>query len=220
MKNITVTLPEGLRFEPVGGGRPERARDAQVGFKGENPETGAQEFAREVYDPETNKDEATLCPNASKIANVTIKTPLLPNPLKGFVYLAAPQNFRDAPPENPFKSLVAMYLVAEDPVSGTLVKLPGKRLVDEATGQIIATFANNPQLPFEDAELEFFGGERAPLATPARCGVLHDERVVRAVVRATNRPSVSHVRHHSGPKTTRDPNGTPCPGAACRSARR
>ncbi len=40
----------------------------------------------------------------------------------------------------------------------------------EALGQIVSTFENNPQLPFEDAELHFFGGERAPLASPARCG--------------------------------------------------
>ena len=89
--------------------------------------------------------------------------------MTGFVYLASPQNFRGFPAENPFESLVAMYLIAQDPTSGTVVKLPGRVSLDEGTGQITATFAS-PQLPFEDATFEFFGGERAPLATPARCG--------------------------------------------------
>ena len=38
------------------------------------------------------------------------------------------------------------------------------------TGQLVATFKNTPQLPFEDLSLHFFGGSRAPLGTPSLCG--------------------------------------------------
>jgi hypothetical protein len=169
--------------------------------------------------------EATLtpgvnfCPNASKIAEVTIHTPLLPKnqPLTGFVYLAAPQNYSTLsgfPQENPFGKHVAMYIVAEDPVSGSLVKLPGKvELGGEpgveglAPGQIRSTVAD-PQLPFEDAELHFFGGERAPLASPTHCGSYTTE--------ATFTPwsGGEPVSSSYTFPITSGPNGSPCPGAA------
>ena len=79
-----------------------------------------------------------FCPDASKIANATIDVPILAHPLKGALYLASPQNFSTlsgALPENPFESLIAMYLVAEDPVSGVLVKLAGKVSLNP-TGQL------------------------------------------------------------------------------------
>ena len=101
-----------------------------------------------------------------------------------------------------------MYLVAEDPVSGSLVKLPGKVALNETTGQITTTFENSPQLPFEDAELHFFGGERAPLATPARCGTY--------TTKATFTPwsGGEPVKSRSSFAVTSGPNGTPCPGVA------
>jgi hypothetical protein len=169
--------------------------------------------------------EATLapgvnfCPNASKIAEVTIHTPLLPKnqPLSGFVYLAAPQNYSTLggfPQENPFGKHVAMYIVAEDPISGSLVKLPGKvELGGEpgveglAPGQIRSTVAD-PQLPFEDAELHFFGGERAPLASPTHCGAY--------TTNATFTPwsGGEQVNASYTFNITSGPNGSPCPGSS------
>ncbi len=159
VKDTTVALPQGVQLSPSAADGLAACSLAQIGFMGVNPQTGADEFT----------PDAPSCPNASKVATVRIKTPLLPNPLEGAVYLAAPQNFA-GPLENPFSSLVAMYIVAQDPVSGVLVKLPGRVTPNPETGQLVSTFEDTPQLPFEELELHFFGGARAPLATPALCG--------------------------------------------------
>ena len=207
VRNITVTLPQGVALNPAAGDGLQACSQEQVAL---------------------SSDAEATCPNASKIATATITTPLLPNPLKGFVYLASPQNFA-GPLENPFGSLVAMYLVARDPVSGVLVKLPGSVSLSP-TGQITTTFANNPQLPFEDAELEFFGGDRAPLATPALCRRPGEEGYV---PHASFEPWTNTETNHevlqsasefnitSGPNTSAHPNGTPCPNppATSRPAR-
>jgi hypothetical protein len=63
-----------------------------------------------------------------------------------------------------------MYVVIEDPASGTILKLPGRISLDPSSGQIETVFEENPQLPFNDLRLELFGGQRAPLRTPAACG--------------------------------------------------
>jgi hypothetical protein len=160
VKNTAVTLPAGIQLNPAAGTDLQGCSEAQVGFTGVNPQSGADEFS----------DSAPSCPDAAKIATASIKSPFLPNELKGAVYLAAPQNFPGGLQENPFGSLVAMYLVAEDPVSGVLIKLAGRVPLDPVTGQQTATFENTPQLPFEDLSLHFYGGARAPLSTPALCG--------------------------------------------------
>ena len=92
-----------------------------------------------------------------------ITTPLLPEALEGAVYLAA----QDA---NPFGSLIALYLYAEDPKAGVIFKLAGEVKLNERTGQVVTVFPNAPQLPFEEAKLHFFGSDRAPLSTPPLCG--------------------------------------------------
>ena len=106
-------------------------------------------------------EQEPACPESSKIGTVQIDTPLLADPLEGSIYLAQERS-------NPFGSKFAIYLAASG--SGTLIKLVGRVEADPATGQLTTTFEENPQLPFDELQLNFKGGPRAALSTPARCG--------------------------------------------------
>jgi len=153
IRDTTVTLPEGMQVSPASADGLEACSLGQVGFEPAGGSTPNTSFS----------PGAAACPEASKVGTVEIKTPLLPNPLTGAVYLAM-QN------ANPFGSLLALYLVAEEPVSGVLVKLAGKVSPNSSTGQLVSTFEDTPQLPFEDLKLEFFSGAQAPVSTPPYCG--------------------------------------------------
>ncbi len=209
VRNITVALPEGVAINPAGGDGLEACSEGLVGFEGfreyaTDPGVSSAAFSPVLPgSPGSGKalqPGLNFCADASKIGTVTIHTPLLPNPLTGAAYLGAQE-------ANPFGSLIAMYVVVQDPVSGTLVKLPGVVHLTPS-GQIVLTFAENPQLPFEDAELHFFGGERAPLTSPARCGSY--------TTNATYTPwsGGEEATSSSAFEITSGPHGSPCPGSS------
>jgi hypothetical protein len=139
LKNATVTLPPGLVVNPSSAEGLTACTPAQIAINGSEPAT---------------------CPEASKLGTVEVESPLVGHPLPGSVYLAEQKN-------NPFGSLLAIYVAVYDPVTGVVVKLAGNVHMDSTTGQISATFAENPQLPFEDFRLDFKAGD---LTTPATCG--------------------------------------------------
>ena len=200
IKTIKVTLPEGVTLNPAGSDGLEACSEGQIGYEGMEGSTGDDLFSDGLPAPKSDP-QLPFCGTGSKIATVKITTPLLTHAVEGSVYLAS-QN------ENPFGSLVAMYLVAEDPISGFLLKLPGEVSLNPVTGQITATFENSPQLPFEDAELHFFGGDRAPLSTPALCG--------NYTTNATFSPWSGNapVNSSSTFQILTGANGTPCPNPA------
>jgi uncharacterized repeat protein (TIGR01451 family) len=175
VKDTTIALPEGLGLNPAAADGLLSCSVGQIGLE---------------------NAAVPSCPDASKLGTVTIHSPLLPDPLIGAAYLAA-QN------ANPFGSLVALYVVASEAKSGVLVKLAGEVHLSES-GQIVATFKDTPQLPFEDFELHMFGGDRAPLATPASCGSY--TTVASLTPWSGNEP----VSAASTFKIASGPNGAPC----------
>ena len=201
VKDIKVTLPEGVAVNPAGGDGLQACPESLIGYEGSrevDPGVSMATFSPALPDP--LEQGVNFCANAAKIGTAEIRTPLLPKPLSGFVYLAS-QN------ENPFGSLLALYLVAEDEEAGVLVKLAGEARLSES-GQIVTTFDNSPQTPFEDAILHFFGGERAPLTTPARCG--------RYATTASFTPWSGDEARQAASEfaITNGPHGSPCPGAS------
>jgi hypothetical protein len=143
LKKAVVTLPAGMSVNP----------SSADGLVGCSPEQIA-----------LSSDAPASCPDASKVGTVQVDTPVLDHPLLGGVFVAQQGN-------NPFGSLLAIYIAVADPASGVVVKLAGHVVPDPVTGQLTATFDNNPQQPFSDLKLDFFGGPRAALATPAGCGI-------------------------------------------------
>ena len=105
------------------------------------------------------------CPNESKIGEFTVRTPVAAEALEGSIFLASPF-------DNPFDSLIAVYLVAKSPARGLLVKVAGKIEADPGSGDLTASFDRLPQLPYSSLDVHFREGERSPLATPDRCGAL------------------------------------------------
>jgi sugar lactone lactonase YvrE len=152
LKDAKVVLPAGVTVNPSSAG-------GMVGC----PLLSGKEGHAGQPGIDLENGEPANCPDASKVGRVRIKSALLEEELEGGVYVAQ-QN------ANPFKSLLALYIAVEAPERGVVVKLAGHVALDEQTGQLTTTFDENPQLPFETLKLDFFGGERAPLATPRACG--------------------------------------------------
>ncbi len=179
VKRFTVTLPEGMSFSP-------------------SFADGLQSCT--LAEMKLGTNEPIQCPDASRIGEVTLQTPLLPHPAEGSMYLAAQG-------DNPFGSLFALYLVLHDTEErGALIKIPGKIEVDPTTGQIVTTFNDTPQFPFDDLTLKFRSGPRAPLVSPPTCGKQTIGVEVASYAQPQNPVDASNTY-----QVTEGPNGTPCP---------
>lgn len=193
LRDITVTLPEGVVANASSAAGLAACSEAQIGYLGSGfPAPRPIRF-----------DEAPpACPDASKIGTVSVHTPLLEEPLEGSVYLAAQGR-------NPFGSLLAIYLAIDDPATGIVVKLAGEVTADPASGRLSASFADNPQLPFTELDLNLFGGPGAALANPATCG----PKTTASSLTPWSAPATPAVAGTDAFAIDSAPGGAGCPGA-------
>jgi hypothetical protein len=204
LKDATVTLPPGVSISPSAASGP----DALAGCPATGPDginlgsNDVEPDGEDKGDPEATElgeghpggngspyDDGLWhaapghCPENSRLGEVEVTTPLLEEPLRGHVYLAAPQCGGTGQPECTEAAaeegkVFGLYL--EVAGSGVIVKLAGtveaggygahSLAAGLAPGQLRTRFEENPQLPFEELKLTFTGGQRAALANPQTCG--------------------------------------------------
>jgi hypothetical protein len=151
-KRAEVTLPEGVTINPsIGEGL---GFCSPADFDSESLAAGPGEG----------------CPESSKIGTVFVESPLLDDSIGGSVYLAQQGDPDTAFKENPFDSLIALYLVIQEPKLGISIKLPAKVEPDPNTGRLVTIADDLPQLPFSHFNFHFREGLRPPLVMPPTCG--------------------------------------------------
>jgi hypothetical protein len=153
IRKAVVTLPEGFSANPS------LAEGLNVCTE--------TDLARETAFSEPGAG----CPNASKIGTVEVETPLLDENVNGALFIAKPY-------ENPFNSLLAMYLVIKNANLGIVVRQPLEVIPDPVTGQLTTVADELPQLPFSHFKLHFREGARSPLASPPACGTYKAKAVL------------------------------------------
>jgi hypothetical protein len=144
LKEARATLPEGMTLNASAAKGLEACTDAQFGQGTSN---------------------AIECPTASAVGTAEIATPTLAEPLKGKLYIGAPKSSNPESGEE-----YRLFVDAENESAGVKVRLVGSVLANAASGRLTVTFANDPQLPFEDLKLGFSSGAKALYANPQGCG--------------------------------------------------
>jgi hypothetical protein len=201
LKNVTVTLPAGVSISTSAASGPDALGGCQATGK-EGMNIGSSEIAlddQDLGDPEATElgeghpggdnspyddgmyhTEPGHCPENSRLGEVEVTTPVLAEPLRGHVYLAAPHCAKAVCTEADAEEGKVFGLYLEVAGSGVIVKLAGSVEAGGygahsistglAPGQLREHFDENPQFPFEELKLTFPGGQRAALANPQTCG--------------------------------------------------
>jgi hypothetical protein len=189
LKDASVALPVGVTVSSASADGLVSCSDAQLDLHSKAP---------------------AACPEASKFATVTVHTFLQNHPLPGAIYLGAPECGPCSGADALSGRLVRLFLVVNDPRSGVVIKVPGTTSIDPSTGQLTTKFDNNPQLPFNDLDINFLSGPRAPLATPQSCG--HYTVTSDFTPWSSGGPEgTPDATPSAGFDITSGPNGTPCP---------
>jgi hypothetical protein len=151
VKRVVATLPMGTVISPSAAQGLKSCADEQFGLHSGLP---------------------AECPREAQVGTLQITTPSLPEAFSGAVYLATPGCGPCTPEDAQDGKMVRLFVEAQaEGESGIIVKLEGKASINQQTGQIAATFDENPQLPFSDLKLTLGGGSRATLANPRTCGL-------------------------------------------------
>jgi hypothetical protein len=188
LRDATVTLPPGVSISPAVADGIQACN--QAGPEGIDMPTGVNANGEPLKPEEIGEGEEVApsgegrlapghCPEASTVGTAEALTPLLPMPIKGRVYLAAPGcggpgqpscTQSDAVDGNLYRMYVELGGDSGHRSEGVNIKIEGKVEANTATGQLTVKLTENPQLPLSQLTIHLNGGPRALLDNPATCG--------------------------------------------------
>ena len=143
LKSASFTLPEGMTLNASAANGLETCTEAQFRIH--------------------TKVLGVACPAGSKLGEVALEVPgLPPGSLTGSVYLGGTAPIT-APP-------YTIWVDAESARYGIAVRVKGLVEPNPATGQLTATFSENPEQPFSKLAIKFRNDALAPIANPLTCG--------------------------------------------------
>jgi hypothetical protein len=150
------------------------------------------------------------CPEAAKLGSVQVRSPLLEETLEGGLYIASPDDPGTAEPkaENPFDSLLALYIVIRNAPNGIFIEQAVEIEPDPKTGRLVSTVEGIPELPFSHFNLHFREGPRSPLTTPPLCGTYATKAIL------TPWSGNDAIESTSSFKVSSGPGGGPCPSGS------
>lgn len=184
IEKAVVTLPKGMTINPSQAEGLEVCTEAQL-----KAETLAAEPGQG-------------CPEASKIGTIEDENPLVPEAIRGSLYVAEPYHNLAG------NSLIAVYFVLKNPKLGVLVKQPARVVPDPKSGQLVTITEGMPPLPLGHVRLHFREGGRSPLVSPPGCGAFD------AIAELYPRSGGSPVTSTSTFQIVSGPGGGPCPAGA------
>jgi hypothetical protein len=155
LENATATLPQGLAISPGAADGLQACTDNLS----EPPGSPGNEIGLTSNEPVTFASVEPTCPVASQVGTTELKTPVLPEPLFGQIYLSA---------DHTGDEYTVFFVIRGE---GLLIKLKSVVTANPVTGQLTARFTNNPQQPFSEFTIHFYGGPRAVFVNPEKCGV-------------------------------------------------
>jgi hypothetical protein len=157
LDKTVVELPKGLAVNPSSATGLEACSDAIMGLREDgNP-------------PLFNNTDPTDgvgvdCPDGSRLGTVEATTPVLDETLTGDFVLGEP---RSTDPQS--GEMFRTFLVLRNKERGLVAKVFGSAVADPVTGQLIATFDNNPRVPVETVDVDLNSGPRGQFANFQRC---------------------------------------------------
>jgi hypothetical protein len=182
IKTVRLSLPEGLTINPSLAAGLTTCSPAQFGGETASSAEGAG------------------CPNGSKIGTLSVEGAFaLEETIRGSVYLAKPY-------DNPFGSLLAIYLVARSERRGLILKSVGRLDPDERSGRLTVLLDELPRFLYTHLSVTLREGQRSTLVSPPFCGSHLSSLEFNSYVTPT-----SFSRQTSAFLITRG-DGVPCPG--------